>query len=125
MIEKNIEEEIKQIINDYVSGKICDCGGGGYDYYKEEECKICNGSGIYDWNFDVVIPKIKTLLQKSKQQWKKELLDKLPDEKIKSEKCRACGGSGTTSDCCSGVDWKFKDGYNTAIREIKHIIKNS
>lgn len=70
-----IEAKIKEIIEKNVWGLVCkDCGGGGFDYDKQEECKVCKGTGIVDWNYDLAMEKIIALIAQEKSEAVREFV---------------------------------------------------
>ena len=57
MENKTKNEQLKDIIENWVSGNVCPCGGGGTDE-ENKICINCNGTGIYDWHYEEAVKKI-------------------------------------------------------------------
>ena len=54
MLSKIVQESVeksKETLERNAWGLVCECGGGGHDYDKQEKCEKCNGCGIYRWEF--------------------------------------------------------------------------
>jgi hypothetical protein len=75
MKNTNLKEELEKILKNNVWGLVCTCGGGGLDNNKT--CDICNGTGIYNWEYGTAIKQISSLLEQEKIKW----LEALPKEK--------------------------------------------
>lgn len=57
---------------------VCTCGGGGIDYEADSEvCKTCNGTGIYNWDYDY-------FLKHTKEQIKSLMLDLIGEDTKRS-----------------------------------------
>jgi DnaJ-class molecular chaperone len=63
------EEAIQKILEENVWGVVCnECGGGGSkDGDCNKKCPKCNGTGIYNWNYDLAVKKILELAEEYKQ----------------------------------------------------------
>ena len=56
-------EEIENLLRKNVWGQVCTCGGGGTEWASEgDTCAVCEGSGIFKWEYSLAIEKIEGLI---------------------------------------------------------------
>ena len=73
MSKPSNKEHLEVILRENVWGYSCkDCGGGGA--LGQDKCVKCNGTGIVDWEYDLAIKEIQSLIRAARV----EELNKLP-----------------------------------------------
>ena len=61
----NYKDKIEEIIENGVSGFVCECGGGGTE--GGEICDKCKGTGIYDWNYSFAVTELSALYEQAQR----------------------------------------------------------
>lgn len=64
--QTSTEKEIEDIIEKNSTGLVCQCGGGGTSD-NNDICKICNGTGIFNWKHDFSAKKILELMSEDRE----------------------------------------------------------
>lgn len=69
MSNEEIQKQLKEILEKNVWGYVCeDCGGGGRDHENDRSCIKCDGTGVYNWQYDLGVKKIIDLVETIKRE---------------------------------------------------------
>lgn len=69
MTNEEIQRQLKEILEKNVWGYVCeDCGGGGRDHENDRNCIKCDGTGVYNWQYDLGVKKIIDLVETIKRE---------------------------------------------------------